>query len=335
VPLQLRSNELASHLARTLAPFYVIHGDEPLLSLEAADAVRARARSAGYLERDVFTAERGFEWGRIAAAAASLSLFGDRKLIELRIPAGKPGTDGAGAITAYCARLPADIVTVVTLPRLDRAGQTSAWFAALTRIAVVVNVYPVERKQLPLWIGARLARQEHRAGEEALAFIADRVEGNLLAAHQEIQKLALLYPPGDLTFEQVREAVLDVARFDIGQLSAAMLAGDAARFARVLHGLAGEGEPQPRVLWVMAEDIRAAARVERGLAEGRALPELYRDHRIWGEVRQRLIAAAARRLTRPALDAALTHAGAIDRIIKGLTKGEPWDELLRLGLRFA
>jgi DNA polymerase-3 subunit delta len=334
VPLQLRSSELAPHLARGLAPVYVIHGDEPLLSLEAAEAVRARARSDGYTEREVFTVERSFEWGRLAATAASMSLFASRKMVELRIPSGKPGTDGANAISAYCARLPADTVTIVTLPRLDRAGQNSAWFAALAGSAVVVNVYPVERKQLPLWIGARLARYEQRAGEETLAFIADRVEGNLLAAHQEIQKLALLYPAGELTFDQVRNAVLDVARFDIAQLSAAMLAGDAGRFARVLAGLAGEGEPQPRVLWVMAEDIRAAARVERGLAERRALPDLMREHRIWGEVRQRLVAATARRIARPALEAALAHAAEIDRMIKGLAKGEPWDELLRLGLRF-
>jgi DNA polymerase-3 subunit delta len=335
VPLQLRSSELAPHLARGLAPLYVIHGDEPLLSLEAADAVRTKARSDGYTEREVFTVERGFEWGRVAASAASISLFASRKLVELRIPSGKPGTDGANALTAYCARLPPDTVTIVALPRLDRAGQNSAWFAALARMGVVVNVYPVDRKQLPLWIASRLARHEQRAGEEALAFIAERVEGNLLAAHQEIQKLALLYPAGELTFEQVRNAVLDVARFDIGQLSMAMLAGDAGRFARVLAGLAGEGEPQPRVLWVMAEDVRAIARVEQGLAQGRALPDLMREHRIWGEVRQRMVAAAAHRIARPALEAALAHAAAIDRMIKGLAKGEPWDELLRLGLRFA
>ena len=286
------------------------------------------------LEREVFTAERGFEWGRLAASAASMSLFASRKMVELRIPSGKPGTDGANAISAYCARLPADTVTIVTLPRLDRAGQTSAWFAALARSAVVVNVYPVERKQLPLWIGARLARHEQRAGEEALAFIADRVEGNLLAAHQEIQKLALLYPAGELTLTKCATPC-STSRASIS-LSSPQRCLPATRDAlrRVLAGLAGEGEPQPRVLWVMAEDIRAAARVERGLAERRALPDLMREHRIWGEARQRLVAAAARRIARPALEAALAHAAEIDRMIKGLAKGEPWDELLRLGLRF-
>jgi DNA polymerase-3 subunit delta len=332
---QVRADQLDAQLARGLAPLYVVHGDEPLLSIEACDAVRARARADGYAERDVHLAERGYDWGRLAASAASMSLFASRRLIELRIPSGKPGTDGAAAVEAYCERLPPDVVTLVALPRLDRAGQNAAWFGALGRVGVVVNVFPVERRALPLWIGARLARQKQRAAEDALNFIADCVEGNLLAAHQEIQKLGLLYPAGDLAFEQVRDAVLDVARYEVAQLTEAMLGGDRARLARVLDGLAGEGEAPPRVLWVMAEDIRAVTRVRRGLAEGRAAPELFREHRVWGEGRQRLVAAAARRVGGEALDAALAHAAAIDRMIKGLARGDAWDELLRLGLRFA
>lgn len=333
--MQIRLEELDARLARTLAPLYVVHGDEPLLAMEASDAIRAKARAEGYAEREVHLVERGYDWGGLAASAASLSLFSSRKLIELRIPSGKPGTDGAEALAAYCAALQPDTVTLVTLPRLDRAGQNSAWFGALAGAGVVVNVFPVDRRALPLWIGARLARQKQRAGEDALAFVADCVEGNLLAAHQEIQKLGLLYPPGELAFEQVRDAVLDVARFEVSQLSEAMLSGDRARLARVLDGLAGEGEAPPRVLWVMSDDVRAVTRVQQGLAEGRNPADLFRECRVWGEARQRLVGAAARRMARGALDAALAHAAAIDRTIKGLAKGDPWDELLALGLRFA
>lgn len=332
---QVRGDQLEAHLARALAPLYVVHGDEPLLAMEAADAIRAKARRDGYTEREVHLVERHYDWDRLAAAAAALSLFASRRLIELRIPSGKPGTDGAAAIAAYCAALQPDIVTLVTLPRLDRAGQNSAWFGALSAAGVVVNVFPVDRRTLPLWIGARLARQKQRATEDALAFIADCVEGNLLAAHQEIQKLGLLHPPGDLAFEQVRDAVLDVARFEVSQLSEAMLSGDRARLARVLDGLAGEGEAPPRVLWVMSDDVRAVTRVQRGLAAGRNAADLFRESRVWGEARQRLVAAAARRMAREALDAALAQAAAVDRTIKGLAKGDPWDELLQLGLRFA
>ena len=333
--LQVRADQLDAHLARNLAALYVVHGDEPLLSLEAADAIRARARTEGYSERDVHLVERGYDWSRLAASAASLSLFATRRIIELRVPSGKPGADGAEAIGAYCARLPEDTLTLVTLPRLDRAGQNSAWFGALAAAGVVVNVFPVDRKSLPLWIGARLARQKQRASEAALAFVADCIEGNLLAAHQEIQKLSLLYPAGELSFEQVRDAVLDVARFEVSQLSEAMLAGDRVRLARVLDGLAGEGEAPPRVLWVMAEDVRAVTRVQTGLAGGRNVADLLREARVWGDARQRLVGAAARRMAREALEAALAHAAAIDRTIKGLAKGNAWDELLRLGLRFA
>lgn len=332
---QVRADQLEAQLSRTLAPLYVVHGDEPLLAMEAADAIRAKARAEGCSEREVHLVERSYDWGRLAAAAASLSLFATRRLIELRIPSGKPGTEGGAAIAAYCAALPPDIVTLVTLPRLDRAGQNSAWFGALSGAGVVVNVFPIERRTLPLWIGARLARQKQRAAEDALAFVADCVEGNLLAAHQEIQKLGLLYPPGELAFEQVRDAVLDVARFEISQLSEAMLAGDRGRLARVLDGLAGEGEAPPRVLWVMSDDVRAVARLQQGLAAGRNAADLFREHRVWGEARQRLVAAAARRMGRAALDAALAQAAAVDRTIKGLAKGDPWDELLQLGLRFA
>jgi len=332
---QVRADQLEAQLARALAPLYVVHGDEPLLALEAADAIRAQARAGGCAEREVHIVERNYDWGRLAAAAASLSLFASRRLIELRIPSGKPGAEGGAAIAAYCTALPSDVVTLVTLPRLDRAGQGSAWFGALAGAGVVVNVFPVDRRALPLWIGARLARQKQRAAEDALAFVADCVEGNLLAAHQEIQKLGLLYPPGALSFEQVRDAVLDVARFDVAQLSEAMLAGDRGRLVRVLDGLAGEGEAPPRVLWVMAEDVRAVARVQQGLAAGRSAADLFRAHRVWGEARQRLVAAAARRMGRAALDAALAQAAAVDRTIKGLAQGDPWDELLQLGLRFA
>jgi DNA polymerase-3 subunit delta len=331
----LRFEQLDAHLARELRPLYAIHGDEPLLSLEAADAIRARARSNGFSERTVLTAERGFDWSELAASAASLSLFGERRLIELRLPSGKPGADGAAAIEAFCARLPTDALTMVMLPRLDRTGQASPWFQALEAKAVLVNVFPVERPRLPEWIAARLARQKQQAKPETLRFLADSVEGNLLAAHQEIQKLALLLPPGELAFDAVREAVMNVARYDAGKLGEAMLSGDRVRLARMLEGLRGEGEAPPRVLWLLAEEIRAVCRVQYGVAAGRPLAEVLRAARVWGDARQALVGRAARNVPRAALLAALEHAAGVDRIIKGIVKGDTWDELLQLGLRFA
>ena len=331
----IRLDQLEAHLARELRPLYAIHGDEPLLSLEAADAIRARARAVGFSERTVLSAERGFNWNELAASGANLSLFGDRKLIELRLPSGKPGTDGAQAIEAFCEKLPPDALTMVMLPRLDRAGQSSAWFQALEARGMVVNVFPIERPRLPDWIAVRLARQKQSARPETLRFLADCVEGNLLAAHQEIQKLALLLPPGELAFDAVREAVMNVARYDAGKLGEAMLSGDRARLARMLEGLRGEGEAPPRLLWLLAEEIRAVCRVQEGVASGRPLAEVLREARVWGDARQSLVGRAAKSVPRAALLSALEHAAGVDRMIKGIAKGDAWDELLQLGLRFA
>lgn len=332
--MALRAEQLQAQLAKSLAPLYVVHGNEPLLALEAADAVRAAARKAGYREREVFFAERGFDWSELLHAGASLSLFGDRKIVELRIPTGKPGAQGAEAIAAYCARTNAEILTLVSLPRLDRAAQASGWFGALAAAGVVVDVFPVERARLPAWIGERLARQGQRAPREVLEFLADRVEGNLLAAFQEVQKLALLAPEGALALDDVREVVANVARYDAYDASAALLAGDTARYVRVIEGLRGEGEAPTFVLWAIAEDLRALARVQSGAAEGRPLEGLLRENRVWGP-RQALIKAAMRRISVAAIERALTHAALIDRAIKGVARLEAWDEFLKLGLKLA
>jgi len=333
--MQLRAEELERHLSRSLAALYVIHGDEPLQSLEAADTIRAAARAQGYGEREVLTAERGFDWNQLVVSGASLSLFSSKKLIELRIPGGKPGTDGATAIVQYCSASAPDLLTIVTLPRLDRRSQDAAWFRALAHKGVQIDTFQVERAQLPQWIAARLAQQKQKADRETLQFLADSVEGNLLAAHQEIQKLGLLFPPGELAFEPVCGAVLNVARYDAFKLNEAMLAGDRARLARLLDGLKNEGEAPPKILWVLAEEIRAVARVQAGLAQGENLKDLYRNNRVWGGVRQKLVAEAARRLKSAALGQALRHAARIDRTVKGLARGDVWDELLQLCLRFA
>jgi len=329
--MQLRAEQLEAQLSKSLASVYVIHGDEPLLALEAADAIRAAARRKGCEEREVLTAERGFDWSDLTQAGASQSLFGGRKIVELRIPTGKPGTHGAAAIQTYCERLAKENVTVVTLPRLRKDDQHSRWFLALADAGIVVDVYPVERARLPDWIAARLARQAQRASPEALGFLADRVEGNLLAAYQEVQKLGLLLPKGELSAEQVNDAVANVARYDAKDCAAALLAGDAARYVRVLEGLRGEGESTVFILWMLAEELRALSRIQQGLEAGRQMEQLLRENRVWGE-RQALVRTAVKRMPRAALERALAHAARIDRASKGVGPGEPWDEFIRLGL---
>lgn len=330
----LKGEQLAGHLERELRPLYVLYGDEPLLVLEAADAIRAKARQQDYSEREVLTALPGFEWGQLLAAGGNLSLFGDKKLIDLRIPNGKPGRDGSAALQAWCGNLSPDTMLLITLPELDWKEEKAAWVTALTNAGVAIKLNAPPLAELPGWIAGRLRRQQQSADPESLRFIADRVEGNLLAAHQEILKLGLLYPSGTLSLEQVREAVLNVARYDIDSLREALLAGDVARLARTLEGLEQEGEAPPLVLWAMGEEIRALASIRAGLDAGRPLDTLLRDAKVWGP-RQAAVKRAVQRLSTKVLDDALHCAARIDRLAKGIGRGDVWDEFLRLGLLVA
>lgn len=339
--MQVRLDALAAHLSKRLAPLYVVHGDEHLLAIEAADRIRAAVRKAGFTEREVLQVDRYFRWSRLVESGQSLSLFGDRKLIELRIPGGKPGKDGSAALQSYAKTVTAgDTVTLVTLPRLDGDQKKSAWFGALDAAGVTIEAPIVDRTRLPAWIAERLAAQGQRAEVDALAFIVDRVEGNLLAAHQEVQKLGLLYPAGPLGFDAVREAVLDVARYDVFKLGEAMLAGDARRVARMVDGLRGEGESPVLVHWAISEEVRALLRAKLGVAGGQPLATLLRQLRVWGP-RERLFEPALRQLSLPLLRGALVRCAEIDRVVKGLRNlgpqpmGDPWSELSRIGVLLA
>jgi len=336
--MQLRLEALDGHLAKTLAPLYVITSDEHLLALEAADRIRKTARAQGFTERDVLTVERTFKWGELLAANQALSLFGDKKLIELRIPTGKPGKDGSAALQSYAKDLSPDNLTLITLPKLDWQTAKAAWVSTLQQAAVYIEIPNIERAQLPQWIGMRLSSQGQSAERQSLDFIADRVEGNLLAAHQEIQKLGLLHEPGRLSFEQVHDAVLNVARYDVFKLSEAMLAGDAARLGRMLEGLKGEGEALPLVLWAVTEEIRTLLKLKSGMGQGRPLGALLKEYRIWGP-RERMMEPALRRVSLPTLEAALQDAAQVDRMVKGLRAkrfaGDAWDAMLQLALRVA
>ena len=320
--MQLRSGDLDAQLRKSLLPAYVIHGDEPLLAMEAADAVRAAARKAGFSEREVLEPGRGFDWSEFTHATGSLSLFASKKIVELRIPNGKPGTQGSEAITAYCENPSPDQLLLVTLPRLDRTGQGSAWFNALSRLGAVVDVWPLDRGRLAAWIGERLGRQKQRASREVLEYLAERVEGNLLAAHQELQKLALLAPEGELSLEIVQDAVASVARYDPYDAAEALVSGDLERYVRVLEGLRAEGEAPTFILFVVSGALFA---LQDGSAE-----------RIFNRDLRRAVEGAMRRFSPKRIDEAIAQAAAIDRDVKGVGKGDdPWESFIRLGLKLA
>ena len=333
--MNLRPQQLESHLGSSLSPLYVLHGNEPLLVLEAGDAIRSAARHQGYDEREILVTGQGFRWDALTLAAGNLSLFGGRKLIDLRIPNGKPGRDGGEALQRYVNHLGDDTVTLITLPALDWQTRKSAWFRALADAGIAIELNAPEREHLPSWLAGRLATQKQSAPAEALNFIADHVEGNLLAAHQELLKLGLLYPEGALRLEDVQSAVMNVARYDIDMLRLAMVEGDPARCTRLLDGLRGEAAAPPLVLWAMASEIRTLASLRAGMDAGQAQAGLFKAERVFDERRKRVLQRALPKLPTPLLRAALLHAARIDRMIKGLVEGDVWDEFLSLGLRIA
>ncbi|MHB0983624.1 MAG: DNA polymerase III subunit delta [Thiobacillus sp.] len=334
--MNIAVDRLPDQLARGLAPLYVVVGDEPLAAQEACDAIRAAARAAGHSERNVYTVQGRYNWQSIFAGGDNLSLFAERRLTEIRVPSGKPGIDGAKALEAYAARLPADTLTLISLPGLDWKAMKSRWFTTLASAGVVVEARPIERAQLPAWIDRRLARQGLRADRAALEFLADQVEGNLLAAQQEIDKLALLLPPGAVTLADVEHAVVDVSRLEADALADALYAGDGARFAQIVTDLRDAGEAVPAILWQVTSAVGLLLRLKSAVTQGESLSGLMRT--LWGRDKQRApqIERAVKRLGLAQVETALADLALIDRQAKGLERvGDPWDTLLRVGMNLA
>lgn len=329
--MKLRGEQLDAQLKRGLAPVWLISGDEPLLVDEACARVRAAARAQGYDERQSYQSETGFDWKGWLAGFDSLSLFSSRRLIELRLPTGKPGIEGGKTLEAWAANPPADTLLLVTTPKLDKATLATKWAAALERAGVLAQIAPPPLERLPEWIGERLARHGLKTDRETLGWLAARVEGNLLAAHQEIEKLALLLPPGQMDREAVRGAVTDVARYDVADLSEAFLKGDAARFCRVFDGLQAEGEALPLILAFLGGEIRTLYRLSAGLRRGERLPALMQAARVW-DSRQPMVERALKRGSPEKFAWAMRGLSRLDRAAKGLLREDAWDETKQLGL---
>jgi DNA polymerase-3 subunit delta len=323
--MKLAIRQLDAALKKGLDPLYVIHGAETLLALEAADRIREAARKAGYSEREVLFAEPGFDWSRLAASGANLSLFASKRIMELRIPTGKPGAEGGRAIEAWSAKLPEDTVALVMLPELEWQQLKTQWFTRLEAAGTVVEAKSISRDELPDWLAERLSRQGQRAAVETLEWLAERVEGNLLAARQEVEKLALLLPPGEIALQAIREAVTDVSRFERDTLVEAIHAGEVSRIARALASLRAEDEPLPLLLWTLTEELRLLITIAAGQRPRRYLPP------------ERAAAAArtAGKHTPATFDRELLRAHRIDRMIKGVEIGDPWDNMIELALGIA
>lgn len=327
--MKLSGDNLAASLSRQLAPIYLISGDEPLLVNEAADAVRARAREQGFTERDLHVVERGFDWQALVSNSKAMSLFAERKIIEIRMTNPTPGEQGANAIIELAAEPSADNLVLIVTGRMDGRVQGSRWVNAIDKHGVVVQIWPVELARLPAWIRERLARQKLKADAEAAALLAERVEGNLLAAHQEVEKLALLLPPGPVTADTIIEAVADSARFDVLQLGDAAMRGNVSRALRVLDGLRGEDVEPPIVLWALNKDLQWIARCQHLMRRGQSADSAMNALYVWRN-RQPAMRQALSRLKPRAVRELLLGAERADRMIKGVIRSDPWLEFERL-----
>lgn len=330
-PVRIKPEQLSQHLKRGLKPLYVLTGDEPLLIAEAADTLRNAASNAGYNEREVMVAEAGFDWRRLKANTANLSLFGSKRIVEIRIPSGKPGTQGGQALQDYCAALPPDTLTLVMLPKLDRQTQAAKWCKTLLDSSDSVFAMALSPAEFSSWLVKRMASQNQKIDAETQQLFVNLVEGNLMAAHQEVQKLGLMYPAGNLTATQVKDAVLDVARYDVFKLIDAVFMGQNDRAQKMLSGLREEGTEALFILAMLVKELRLLIKIKAQLAAGRAFSEACRAVGVW-ESRMALVQRAIDQFSLPALQRALVDAATVDKMVKGVHTGDAWEELSRLAL---
>jgi len=332
--MRLKPEQIPSHLQRSLAPVYLVSGDEPLQVAEVCDAIRARARAKGCSERLVFNVETGFDWNALLQARDTLSLFAAQRVVELRLPTGKPGETGAKVLNEYAVRLPADDVLLVIAGKIDKDAQRSKWFTSLEQAGVVVQVWPLTVAQLPAWIERRMRAKGLQPTGDAVALLAEQVEGNLLACAQEIEKLLLLHGPGAVDGAAVRAAVADSARYSVYDLADRAMAGESAAVTRILRGLQGEGEEPTLVLWALVREIRALTGMTDELRRGVAIEQVFNNYKIW-ENRKTPVRSALKRGSPQTFRGLLRRAGRADRVIKGAAAGNTWDELLQLALGLA
>jgi DNA polymerase III subunit delta len=319
--LKLTPDALSTHLEHQLLRAYLISGDEPLLTGEAADAVRARARAKGFTERDVHFLERGSDWDDVRASAANMSLFGSRRVVEIRMPGGKPGVAGGAALVALLESNDPDTIFLILTPRLDRDAQGANWVKAAETHGAWVQVWPIDVDRLVPWLRSRARRLGLEVTSDALELLAERTEGNLLAAHQELEKLQLLAPAGPINADTILASVADSARFDVFQLGESVLAGDTERALRMLAGLRAEGVEATLVLWALTKAMRDLWGCVAAPAGSRP--------KAWG--RQAVaLEKGARRASRLPYPALAVRAGRADRMVKGRLLGDAWDEMTLL-----
>lgn len=333
--MQLKAEQLAKHLQKQCLPVYLLTGDEPLLLQECADLVRSAARAAGCTEREILdTGPKDFSWDALLHSAAEMSLFGERKVIELRLPDGKPGAEGSKALCTYLEQASGDDVLLVLSGKIDRQSQNSKWYKALDKAGGVIQVWPVDAREMPRWLRQRLQQAGLGIDEDALELLAERLEGNLYAAVQEVEKLKLLATDQNVSLTTVTTAVLDNARYGLFAMVDTALAGNPAATLRMVHGLRGEGTDAVPLLWAVAREIRNLYAMQLVAESGQPMSAVFNSHRVW-KSREDAVRSALKRHNSRALSKMLHSALEVDGSIKGFASGDPWDRLDQLLLSLA
>ncbi len=333
--MRLRSNELAGRLKQGLHPIYVVTGDEPLQVDEAADLIRSVARTKGFDDRTIIEANRHFDWSELNHEADSLSLFAQQRILDLRLPSGKPGTTGGKALVEYAERPPQDTILLLTMPKLERSQGSSKWFKALDKAGAVIQIWPIEGQRLPPWIEQRMRNSGLIPEPGVVNMLSERIEGNLLAASQEIEKLLLLHGPGVISLEQLTAAVSDSARYDVFNLVDSALQGKTAYCVKIINGLRGEGTPAPVVLWALTREIRMLAELSYETGKGSSPQQAIAARREIWEKRRQLVRSGLQRLSSNSLRGLLILCGRTDRAIKGRESSDPWQLMQEITTRLA
>lgn len=332
--MRLYPDKLEAHFSRGLAPIYILSGDEPLGLMECSDRIRAAAKSAGFVEREVIFVDSDDEWSRLRTSADSLSLFAAQRLIELRLPTGKPGRIGATALSEYAQSAPPDIVLLITSARLERAQTNAAWYKNIDKVGVSMTFWPIKASELPAWIESRMRQKRLRPTRAAVQLVAERVEGNMLAAAQEVERLSLLFPEQEIDVAQALEAVANSARYSIVDCIDAAMQGAPQRAIKVLQGLRGEGVAPVLVLWSLAQEIRAATRIAQSLAAGMSPQAALKAAKVWQNRVPAMRLALSRHSEKSWLELSSLVAHA-DRVLKGQATGDVWEVMSEICARIS
>lgn len=332
--MKLFFKNLEHHLKSSLLPVYIVSGDEPFQVQQAIKLIREKAQQEGYSNRDLLFVEKGFNWLDFSMSNDSLSLFAEKKILELRMPNGKPGKDGAKILLQYSENISNDTLLLIVTDKLEKSTGNTKWYKSLSTVGAAVAVWPIEGSELRQWVISRLKLRNLTTSNDGLLLLVDRIEGNLLAADQEIEKLSLMCPSSGLTLDIIEQSVADSARYDLFKLADGTLNGDLQHITRILYGLKAEGITPILVNWSLTREIRSLLKMKHSLESGATLNVVFQQQGIWDK-RKTMVANALNRHSKASLQALLRKANKTEHIIKGNEIGNLWDELLQLSLGIA